>query len=86
MSWKTVLAIYLLFWVMSAFVVLPFEGRAPRDATARVPGQEDGAPAAFRPGRIALRTTLVASALFALFYANYVEGWVTPAMLDVLRR
>jgi len=88
MNWKTVLAIYLLFWIMSAFLVLPFEVRARGDteAVARVPGQEQGAPQAFRPGRIALRTTLVATVLFALFYANYLEGWVTPAMLDLFSR
>lgn len=85
MSWKTVLAIYLLFWVMSAFLVLPFEAKAARDMRAdAVAGQEPGAPAAFRPRRVVLWTTIVSTALFGFFYANYVNGWVTVDMLDVL--
>ena len=86
MSWKTVVAIYLLFWIMSAFVVLPFEARALRDQRADpVAGQEMGAPALWRPGRVALWTTIVSTALFGLFYANYIYGWVTVAMLDVMQ-
>ena len=86
MSWKTVVAIYLLFWVMSAFLVLPFEGRTRAiNSGERIAGQEDGAPSQFRPGRIAVRTTIVSAALFAIFYANYVYGWVTLAMLGVVQ-
>lgn len=85
MNWKTVLAIYLLFWVMSAFLVLPFEARAVRNARSEpVAGQELGAPAMFRPGRIIGWTTIISTALFALFYANYIKEWVTVEMLDVL--
>jgi predicted secreted protein len=85
MSWKTVLAIYLLFWVMSAFLVLPFEARAVRNARSEpVAGQEPGAPAVFRPAKIILWTTLLSTVLFGLFYANYFEQWVTVDMLDVL--
>ena len=87
MSWKTVVAIYVLFWVMSAFLVLPFEARAVRDQRAdSVAGQEAGAPAVWRPRRFILWTTIVSAALFGLFYANYLNGWVTVAMLDVMRR
>ena len=86
MSWKTVVAIYLLFWVMSAFLVLPFDGRTRAiNAGERVAGQEDGAPSQFRPGLIAVRTTTVSAALFAIFYANYVYGWITLAMLGVVQ-
>jgi predicted secreted protein len=86
MSWKTVLAIYLLFWVMSAFLVLPFEARAVRNARADpVAGQEPGAPAVFRPRRIILWTTILSTLLFGFFYANYFKGWITVDMLDVIR-
>jgi predicted secreted protein len=85
MNWKTVFAIYLLFWIMSAFLVLPFEAKAGRtDPVEPVAGQELGAPARWRPARVAFWTTIVSSILFALFYANYLEGWVTVEMLDVL--
>ncbi len=87
MSWKTVVAIYVLFWVMSAFLVLPFEARAVLDQRSDpVAGQEAGAPAVWRPQRVAIWTTIVATTLFGLFYANYVYGWVTVAMLDVMCR
>lgn len=85
MSWKTVVAIYLLFWVMSAFLVLPFEARAARGTNAEtIKGQEPGAPATFKPGRIILRTTLLSAVLFGFFYLNYQQGWITVQMLDVL--
>lgn len=87
MSWKTVVAIYLLFWVMSAFLVLPFEAKAVRDRrTELVAGQEAGAPPVWRPGRVALSTTIVSAVLFGLFYANYLNGWLTVEMLDFSRR
>lgn len=77
MRWTSILAIYTLFWVMTAFVVLPFGIRSHHEAGADlVPGQSDGAPANFSPRKIVLRTTLLSAVLFALFYANYVFGWI----------
>ena len=43
MTWQAGLAIYVLVWVMSAFLVMPFEARRPGDASL-VAGQERGAP------------------------------------------
>lgn len=78
MKWQSIVAIYILFWVMSAFVVLPFGVRTHDEAgVPRVKGQAESAPVDFRIWRIVGRTTLVASIVFALFYANYLEGWVT---------
>ena len=77
MRWTSIVAIYTLFWVMSLFVVLPFGVRSHHETgDPLVPGQADGAPANFNPRRVVLVTTLVAAAAFALFYANYVAGWV----------
>lgn len=82
MTWQAALAIYILFWVMCAFVILPFEARTHDEAgIPKVPGQADSAPANFRPGRVVIRTTILASVLFGLYYANYVEGWVTTDTL-----
>jgi predicted secreted protein len=86
MTWKTVVAIYLLFWVISAFVTLPFEAKAARDEKGElVEGQEIGAPASWHPLRVIGRTTILSAILFALFYANYREGWITLEMLGVRR-
>jgi len=81
---QSAIAIYALFWVMSAFVVMPFGVRTHDEAGAvKIPGQADSAPYNFRPGRIVKRTTIVASAVFALFLLNYNFGWVTPEKLDI---
>ena len=83
MRWQSALAIYFLFWTLSVFLVIPFGVRTYEEAGAdRVPGQADSAPHDFRPGRIALRTTVVATVLFGLFYLNYVYDWITVDMLD----
>ncbi len=83
MPWKSALAIYFLFWAFSVFLVLPFGVRTSEEAgQPLVPGQAPSAPHEFRAGRIALRTTIVATTLFALFYLNYVFGWITTDMLD----
>ena len=83
MQWTSILAIYLLIWVMSAFVLLPFGVRTHEEAgTERVPGQADSAPANFRPGRIVIRATVLAALLTSLFVANYVYGWILPQDID----
>ena len=72
------IAIYCLLWVLSAFLVMPFGVRThDEEGLAKIPGQADSAPARFRPRTVLLRATLVAAALFALFYFNYVNGWIT---------
>lgn len=84
MNWTSVIAIYALFWVLSAFFVMPFGVRTHDEAgVAKVPGQADSAPADFRPGRIAWRATLLSLLLFGLYYANYVYGWISPDDLNL---
>ena len=83
MKWTSILAIYLLFWVMSAFLLLPFGVKTHDEAgLAKTPGQADSAPANFRPGRVALRATVIAAVLTGLYVANYVYGWITPDQLN----
>ena len=84
MRWTSILAIYLLFWALSVFLVLPFGVRTHEEAgVERVPGQADSAPHSFSFGRLALRTTIVSAVLFGLYYLNYVNGWITPADVDL---
>jgi len=83
MRWQSMLAIYFLFWALSVFLVLPFGVRtAAESGTELVPGQAESAPAKFSLGKVAIRTTIVATILFGIFAANYIYGWVTPEMLD----
>jgi predicted secreted protein len=78
MKWTSALAIFLLFWVMSAFLVMPFGVRNAHEAgETLVPGQADGAPANFNPKRILIRTTLLAMILFGIYYINYINKWIS---------
>jgi predicted secreted protein len=84
MKWTSILAIYALFWVMCAFMLLPFGIKTHDEAgVTKIPGQADSAPANFRPGRVALRATIAAALMCALYVANYSYGWITPDDLNV---
>jgi predicted secreted protein len=83
MRLQSILAIYVLFWTMSLFVVLPFGVRtAEEEGAERAAGHADSAPHRFSFGTVVLRTTLVSAVLFALFYANYHFGWIGIQALD----
>ena len=58
MGWTSILAIYALVWVISAFILLPL-GIKTHDELGleKTRGQADSAPANFRPGRLAIRAT-----------------------------
>ncbi|WP_338245085.1 DUF1467 family protein [Aurantiacibacter hainanensis] len=87
MKITSIVAIYALFWVMSAFLLLPFGVKTPDEAgVEKVPGQAESAPVNFRPGRVALRATVLSAALTALFVANYTQGWITIADIDLIGR
>jgi predicted secreted protein len=87
MKATSIAAIYLLFWVLSAFLVMPFHVKTSAEAGAElVPGQVESAPHDFKPLRILLWTTLIASTMFGLYYANYVHGWLTIDMIDFTKR
>ena len=86
MQWTSFLAIYLLVWVLSAFVMLPLGVRTHDElGISKVPGQADSAPGNFRPWRVVLRASVLAAALTALFALNYRYGWVGVEDLDVTR-
>jgi len=83
MKWTSILAIYALFWVFSAFLLLPFGVRTHEEiGAAKVPGQADSAPATFRPGRLALRATVLAAVMCGLYVLNYTQGWITAEDLN----
>ncbi|QTD56073.1 DUF1467 family protein [Parasphingorhabdus cellanae] len=83
MDWTSILAIYVLFWVISAFIILPFGIRNHAETGVdMVQGQADGAPVNFRPGRVLLYTTLLATLAFVLFYFNYTNQWITVEDID----
>ena len=74
------IAIYLLFWSLTLFAVLPFGVRTSRELGQEpVPGQADSAPHNPMLRKKLLWTTIISTSLFVLFYANYVAGWVLLA-------
>lgn len=85
MRWTSIVAIYFLFWCLSFFFVLPFRLRSSAAEDPYVAGQAESAPPHFSFGRTAKWATLVAAVLFGLYYANYVNRWIMPEMIDLFR-
>ena len=84
MQWTSILAIYGLMWVMCAFLILPFGVRTHDEmGEEKTAGQADSAPANFRPGRVALRATVLAAVLTAGFALNYSQGWIGLEDIDL---
>lgn len=84
MKITSIIAIYALFWVMSAFLLLPFGVKTHEEAgLEKVPGQADSAPADFRPGRVSLRATVLAAVLTGLFALNFTQGWITTDHINI---
>lgn len=84
MQITSIIAIYFLFWVMSAFILLPFGVKtADEVGETKVPGQADSAPVNFQPGKIVKRATLLAAVLCGLYIANYIYGWVTVDDINI---
>ena len=85
MRLTSILAIYVLFWMLSLFLVLPWGVRTSEEEGARCePGHAESAPHRFRARRVVLWTTLVGTILFGLYYANYVYGWIGVDEVDWL--
>ena len=85
MNITSMIAIYFLFWVMSAFLMLPFGVKTAHDVGAEIePGHADSAPVNFRPWRVVVRATVLAAVLTGLFVVNYSAEWVTMEDIDWL--
>jgi predicted secreted protein len=73
----SVAAIYMLFWVLTLFAVLPFGVKTSDEAGEKsLQGQADSAPVNPQLGRKLIWTTLISAVLFGLFWLNYVFEWV----------
>ena len=83
MAITSILAIYFLCFVFSAFVLLPFGVRTDEEVgNARIPGQAESAPHTFDLKRHLVRAAILGAILLAIFYANWTFGWITPDDLD----
>lgn len=87
MQWTSVIAIYALFWVMSAFVLLPFGVRTHDEmGIEKTPGQADSAPGNFRPKVLLTRASILAAILTALYVLNFIYGWIGIEDLNLFGR
>jgi predicted secreted protein len=79
----SIIAIYFLFFCAAVFVLLPFGVKTDEEVgTPKVPGQADSAPHRFDLKRHLVKALVLATVLFALYYANWTYGWVRPEDLD----
>ena len=83
MKLGSILAIYFLFWVASAFLLLPFGVKTDEEVGAeKIAGQADSAPHRFDVANHVIRATVVATVLFLIYYANWYFGWISADDLD----
>ena len=83
MKLTSIIAIYFLFFALSAFILLPFGVRTTDEAGGeKVVGQADSAPHRFDAKRHFLRAAVVGAILFGIYYANWTYGWITQDDLD----
>lgn len=84
MSWATNVAIYFLIWWIVLFAVLPWGVRSQEESGDVSTGTDPGAPAVPRLVRKLVWTTVIATIVFAVFYANYAYRIVTIEDLAAL--
>ena len=83
MALSSIIAIYFMFFAFSAFLLLPFGIRTDEElGNPKVPGQADSAPHRFELKRHLLKAAVLGAVLFAIYYANWSYGWITPDDLD----
>jgi predicted secreted protein len=83
MKFTSILAIYFLFFAGSAFILLPFGVKTSDEVGGkRIPGQAESAPHSFNVKWHFGKAAILAAVLFAIFYANWAFGWITPDDLD----
>jgi predicted secreted protein len=83
MTFTAIVAIYILFFAGSAFILLPFGVRTTEEVGGeKIPGQAESAPHQFDLKRHLLKAAVLAAVLFGIYYANWTYGWITPADLD----
>ena len=87
MKWTSVVAIYFLFVIAAAFILLPFGVKTDEEAgNDLVPGQAQSAPHQFSLRRHLLKAAILGAVLVTVYDLNYIYGWITPDDLDIYRR
>ena len=71
MTLPTAIAIYFIIWWVVLFAVLPWGIRSQHESGSIAPGSDPGAPAVPGLKRKLIWTTIVAAAVFAVWYELY---------------
>lgn len=80
----TAFAIFILFWWVTFFAVLPFGVRSSAEAReATLPGNDEGAPVQPQLLRKALITTGIASVLTTLFLMALALHWLDISKIAI---
>jgi predicted secreted protein len=83
MNLTSIIAIYFLCFVGSAFILLPFGVKTTEEVgEEKIPGQAESAPHRFDLKRHLGRAAIFAAVVFAIYYANWSFGWITADDLD----
>ncbi len=78
MTLASVIAIYFIIWWLVLFMVLPFGIRNAHEAGEVVEeGNEPGAPTNPHLVQKAIITTILATAVFAVFYLAVTQDWLS---------
>ena len=76
MGWLSAIAVFYIIWWVVLFTVLPIGVRTQIEDGYVEPGTEAGAPVAPRIGFKLMLTTVIAIAVFAVFYfLTVIMGW-----------
>jgi len=78
MSLASAIAIYFIIWWLVLFIVLPFGIRNANETGEVIKeGNEPGAPTNPHLVQKAVITTILATAVFAVFYLAVTRGWIS---------
>lgn len=77
MTFSSGLAVYFIFWWLALLLVLPFGVRTQQEAGSVEPGTVASAPASPMFRRQLLIATLLAGAVFAVFYVVWTNDLIT---------
>ncbi len=77
MTLASAIAIYFIIWWLVLFLVLPFGIRNAHETGETIEeGNEPGAPINPHLVQKAVITTILATAVFAVFYLAFTRGWL----------
>ncbi len=84
MNIASAIVLFLVFWFMTLFVILPLRLRSQGDVGEIVPGTPASAPATLNLKRKFMVVTVVAAMLWVVVFTIIVTGFITVADIDML--